>query len=72
MRAGSHFAQQHRLLPAIEFIKTSISKNMPANIFILIDTHADAASGCLQHTGGKSMSANTKIVSLYLFTTCFS
>jgi hypothetical protein len=65
MRQGSHAAQQKNLKPAIDFIKRSISVNLPANVFLLIDTHADSTSGCLQYTGGRTpRSANIVTVSL--------
>jgi hypothetical protein len=62
-KSPSSVTRDRLLLPVIEFIKSSITNGAPANIFILIDTHSDAATGYLQHTAGKGQSTDVIDVS---------
>ena len=40
--------------PGVSFIASSIQSSVPANCFIVIDTHADELSGGLQWAGGRT------------------
>ena len=36
---------------AVDFIHRSTQPNVPANVFIMMDTHSDTSTGFLQHAG---------------------
>lgn len=38
---------------AVDFIHRSTQRNVPANVFVVMDTHSDTSTGFLQHAGGE-------------------
>jgi len=54
MQKGNQNAQSNKLWPVINFLKKTISLDIPANTVIFIDTHACANTGCLQYGGGRA------------------
>lgn len=54
MKGNACHSQQKRISPATEFLKATRKANIPANVFVVVDTHSDAHTGNLQHAGGVS------------------
>ena len=52
MKGNACIGQQKRVGPVTNFIKATKTGNIPANIFVIFDTHSDANTGGLQHVGG--------------------
>jgi len=54
IQKGNQNAQSNKLWPVINFLKKTISLDIPANTVIFIDTHSYANTGCLQYGGGQA------------------
>ncbi|KAJ8581503.1 hypothetical protein M405DRAFT_847007 [Rhizopogon salebrosus TDB-379] len=61
MRKAAQVAEVKKLSPATSFLDRSVDDGMPANTFVLLDTHSDELTGCLQHCGGLTNPAHTKV-----------
>src|ERR1700683_3379948 len=69
MRGNS--AQQKRMVPVVDFVQTTMKDSNPANFFVLVDSHSDANTGCIQHCGGTTGGISSPIDTvsdLHLFT----
>lgn len=44
------------MLTGAEFLDLSIKSNVPANTFVVLDTHSDSLTGGLQYAGGTTAS----------------
>jgi hypothetical protein len=69
MRKSAHVAEVKKLTPANDFLEHSVKDRMPANTFVLLDTHSDELTGHLQHSGGQTNPMHTtvgELVTAYL------
>jgi hypothetical protein len=61
MRKGAHVAEAKKLTPAANFLERSVDDGMPANTFVILDTHSDELTGHLQHCGGINNPMHTTV-----------
>jgi len=54
MQANAQNAQKKKAEGAVAFIQQTVSRNIPANTIIFIDTHSCSNTGCLQYGGGRN------------------
>jgi hypothetical protein len=54
MKGNSSKTQNKLAKPVANFLEQSVANEIPANTFIVIDTHSDTYTGNLQHSGGQT------------------
>jgi len=54
MKKGAHVHERTKLEGGCNLIARSIQQKVPANVFIVVDTHSEEFTGMLQHSGGKT------------------
>jgi len=54
MKKGAQTFERNKVDVGCALITRSIASKVPANVFIVVDTHSEEFSGMLQHTGGKT------------------
>jgi hypothetical protein len=57
MKKGAQNHERNKMSGGCDLIVRSIKEKLPANVFIIIDTHSEEHSGMLQHCGGNTPGA---------------
>jgi hypothetical protein len=53
MRSNARRVAKH-VEPITAFLRKTTNDGIPANFFVILDTHSDAFTGNLQHAGGQT------------------
>ena len=61
LQDGVQRSNLKKVEPVVDFLNKSVTKGIPANTIIFVDTHSCARTGFLQYGGGRT---NAKVVGL--------
>jgi len=64
MKRSAHESESRKMEDGCCLMRKSIDAGLPANTFIVVDTHSEEFSGLLQHTGGNKGGTNTTLAEI--------